>query len=30
MEEMVLDADVIDNLMVKKDPKDAAKIVAIL
>lgn len=30
MEEMVLDADVIDNLMVKKDPKDAAKIVTIL
>ena len=30
MEEMILDADVIDNLMVKKDPKDAAKIVEIL
>ncbi len=30
MEEMVLDADVIDNLMVKKDPKEAAKIVTIL
>ncbi len=30
MGEMVLDADVIDNLMNKKDPKDADKIVKIL
>ena len=30
MKEMVLDADVIDNLMNKKDPKDADKIIKIL
>lgn len=30
MEEMILDADVIDNLMNTKDPKDADKIVLIL
>ncbi|MBU3949085.1 MAG: HsdR family type I site-specific deoxyribonuclease [Proteobacteria bacterium] len=30
MDEMVLDADIIDNLMNKKDPKDADKIVKIL
>jgi len=30
MDEMILDADVIDNLMNTKDPKDAEKIVLIL
>lgn len=30
MEEMVLDAEVIDNLMNKKDPKEAEKIVKLL
>ena len=30
MEEMVLDADVIDNLMNKKDPKDAGRVVIVL
>jgi len=30
MEELILDADVIDNLMNKKDPKDAEKIIKIL
>ncbi|MCX5815972.1 MAG: HsdR family type I site-specific deoxyribonuclease [Proteobacteria bacterium] len=30
MEEMVLDADVIDNLMNNKDPKDADRIIKIL
>jgi type I restriction enzyme R subunit len=30
MEELILDAEVIDNLMNKKDPKDAEKIIKIL
>jgi type I restriction enzyme R subunit len=30
MEEMILDADVIDNLMTKKDPKEAEKVLKIL
>ncbi len=30
MEEMILDADVIDNLMNKKDPKDAGKVLKLL
>ena len=30
MDEMVLDADVIDNLMNKKDPKEADKVIKIL
>jgi type I restriction enzyme R subunit len=30
MEEMVLDADIIDNLMLKKDPKEAQKVIKIL
>jgi type I restriction enzyme R subunit len=30
MEEMVLDADIIDNLMNKKDPNDVGKIIKIL
>lgn len=30
MEEMVLDADVIDDLMLKKDPKQAEKLVQVL
>ena len=30
MDEMILDADIIDNLMNKKDPKEADKIVKIL
>jgi type I restriction enzyme R subunit len=30
MEEMILDADVIDDLMNKKDPKEAAKVIKLL
>lgn len=30
MEEMVLDADVIENLMNKKNPKEAERVVKIL
>jgi type I restriction enzyme R subunit len=30
MEEMILDADVIDDLMIKKDPKQAEKLVQVL